>query len=115
MVATVPENATLLISRRAVLVTKSQMIQAIMISPWQNRLINILVGARRDVGAGGIRQQEVHHASHGHRCLPVSKLTKCMEVNEATFAEMAKASVLKVASVTADVVVHSGLGRDWDA
>jgi hypothetical protein len=46
MVATVPENARLLIARRAVLVTKSQMIQAIMISPWQNRLhvINILVG-----------------------------------------------------------------------
>jgi hypothetical protein len=64
---------------------------------------------------GGVRQQEVHHASHGHRCLPASKLTKCMEVNEATFAEMAKASMLDIASVTADVVGHSGLGRDLDA
>jgi hypothetical protein len=73
------------------------------------------VPARRDVGAGGVRQQEVHHASHGHRCLPASKLTKCMEVNEATFAEMAKASMLDIASVTADVVGHSGLGRDLDA
>jgi hypothetical protein len=33
-----------------------------------------------------------------------------MEVNEATFAEMAKASMLDIASVTADVV-----GRDLDA
>jgi hypothetical protein len=33
-----------------------------------------------------------------------------MEVNEATFAEMAKASMLDIASVTADV-----MGRDLDA
>jgi hypothetical protein len=38
-----------------------------------------------------------------------------MEVNEATFAEMAKASMLAIASVTADVVGRSGLGRDLDA
>jgi hypothetical protein len=38
-----------------------------------------------------------------------------MEVNEATFAKMAKASMLDIASVTTDVVGHSGMGRDLDA
>jgi hypothetical protein len=38
-----------------------------------------------------------------------------MGVYEAMFAEMAKASMLDIASVTADVVGHSGVGRDLDA
>jgi hypothetical protein len=38
-----------------------------------------------------------------------------MELNEATFAEMAKASMLDMSPVTADVVGSSGLGRDLDA
>ena len=58
---------------------------------------------------GGFRQQEVHQPP-----LP-SWLTKCMEGYEATFGEKTEASMLDIASVTADVVGRSSLGRDLDA
>ena len=58
---------------------------------------------------GGFRQQEVHQPP-----LP-SWLTECMEGYEATFGEKAEMSMLDIASVTADLVGRSGLGRDLDA
>jgi hypothetical protein len=50
-----------------------------------------------------------------HRCLPASWLTECMEGYEAAFSVKAEASMLDIASVTADVMGRSGLGRDLDA
>jgi hypothetical protein len=43
-----------------------------------------------------------------HRCLPASWLTECIEGYEATFGEKEEASMLDIASVTADVP-----GQTW--
>ena len=53
------------------------------------------------------------YTSHG--CLPASWLTECMKGYEATFGEKAEASMLDIASVTADVVGRSRLRRELDA
>jgi hypothetical protein len=45
----------------------------------------------------------------------MSAITECMEGYKAAFGEKAEASMLDIASVTADVVGRSGLGRDLDA